>query len=284
MPAIGDRSHTRSLRRTPPNRQAVFLTMPSSAFIGGVTQHGPDRRAFPATGLLARRDPLLIEQAGDRTDAETVNGIALVHPSNDRRLHLVDLVIRRRLLVLANIVIPYRRTAEHADLPLSGAMPLAATRTFEDLCPLVFRDHALELQQQLILGCCRPWRADKQGLDTGPSELLDQQDLIGVASTEPIRGIDQHGVELAFSRQVAHALEAGTDQTRAPIAFVFEYPFRWNSAALLGGERDQRRRLAGDGVLLLLLVRGYPGVDCRRLHRPLRSACCPRPALGQARR
>ena len=34
-----------------------------------------------AAGLLARRDPLLIEQTGDRTDAETVNGIALVHPS-----------------------------------------------------------------------------------------------------------------------------------------------------------------------------------------------------------
>jgi hypothetical protein len=49
-----------------------------------------------------------------------------------------------------------------------------------------------------------------------------QEDLIGVSSTEPIRGIDQHGVELAFSRQVAHALEAGTDQARATIAFVFE--------------------------------------------------------------
>jgi hypothetical protein len=28
MPAIGDRSHARSLRRTPPIQQAVFLTMP----------------------------------------------------------------------------------------------------------------------------------------------------------------------------------------------------------------------------------------------------------------
>jgi hypothetical protein len=72
-------------------------------------------------------------------------------------------------------------------------MSLAATRTFEDLRPLVFRDHALELQQQLILSCCRPWRADKQGLDTGTSQLLDQQDLIGVSSTEPIGCIDQHG-------------------------------------------------------------------------------------------
>ena len=28
MPAIGDRSHARSLRRTPPIQQAVFLTVP----------------------------------------------------------------------------------------------------------------------------------------------------------------------------------------------------------------------------------------------------------------
>jgi hypothetical protein len=48
-------------------------------------------------------------------------------------------------------------------------MSLATTRTFEDLRPLVFRDHALELQQQLIFSCCSPWRADKQGLDTGTS-------------------------------------------------------------------------------------------------------------------
>jgi hypothetical protein len=31
MPAIGDRSHARSLRRTPPIQQAVFLTVPSKA-------------------------------------------------------------------------------------------------------------------------------------------------------------------------------------------------------------------------------------------------------------
>jgi len=126
-------------------------------------------------------------------------------------------------------------------------MSLAATRTYEDLRPLVFRDHALELQQQLIFSRCRPRRADKQGFDTGTSQLLDQQDLIGISSTEPIGCIDQHGVELAFGRQVANPLEARADQTRAAIAFVFEYPFRGNSVALLGGERGQRRRLAGNG-------------------------------------
>src|SRR4029077_11280489 len=31
MPAIGDRSHARSLRQTPPIQQAVFLTMPCRA-------------------------------------------------------------------------------------------------------------------------------------------------------------------------------------------------------------------------------------------------------------
>src|SRR5260370_42504393 len=104
-------------------------------------------------------------------------------------------------------------------------MSLAATRTFEDLRPLVFRDHTLELEQQLIFSCCRPWGADKQGLDTCTSQLLDQQDLIGISSTEPIGCRDQHGVELAFGRQVAHPLWASTDQTRAAKNFVFEYPF-----------------------------------------------------------
>src|SRR6202023_356479 len=59
-------------------RRGLCLAKASGAFIGGVAQHGPDRRAFPATCLLARRDPLLLEQTGDRNDAEAGNGIALV--------------------------------------------------------------------------------------------------------------------------------------------------------------------------------------------------------------
>src|SRR2546421_11383903 len=40
MPAIGDRGHARSLRRTPPNRQAVFLTMPPDRLFDFYVQNG----------------------------------------------------------------------------------------------------------------------------------------------------------------------------------------------------------------------------------------------------
>ena len=145
-------------------------------------------------------------------------------------------------------------------------MPLAATRPFQDLRPLVLGNHALELEQQLILGGRGSRRADKQGLDTGACELLDQQDLIGVSSTQTIWRVDQYSRQLTLGGQVAHPLQARTDQTRATIAFVLEHPLRWNRVTLLGGKGNQRCRLAGNGVLLLLLVRRNPGVDCRRLH------------------
>jgi hypothetical protein len=43
MPAIGDRSHTRNLRRTPPIQQAVFLTVPSVA----ISRSGEGRGLVP---------------------------------------------------------------------------------------------------------------------------------------------------------------------------------------------------------------------------------------------
>jgi len=57
---------------------------------------------------------------------------------------------------------------------LLGTMPLATAGALENLSPLVFRDHSLELQQQLIFRCGRAGRSDKQGLDADTSKLLDE--------------------------------------------------------------------------------------------------------------
>jgi hypothetical protein len=51
MPAIGDRSHARSLRRTPPIQQAVFLTVPARRIIHK-GQHRARRAAILELGVL----------------------------------------------------------------------------------------------------------------------------------------------------------------------------------------------------------------------------------------
>jgi len=68
-----------------------------------------------------------------------------------------------------------------------GAVSLTATRSLQDLRPLIFSDHALELHKQLIFRAGTLWRFNKQRLDSLAGELLDQQDLVRVLAAQAIR-------------------------------------------------------------------------------------------------
>jgi hypothetical protein len=79
-------------------------------------------------------------------------------------------------------------------------MPFAAARTLDDLRPLVFRNHALELHHQLIL-----WRGagrslEKNQLDALTVELLRQQNLIRVLPAETIRRVRQRRLDVSLRR------------------------------------------------------------------------------------
>ena len=91
----------------------------------------------------------------DGADAPSLHCIELIDHADDAGLIFDDLVICSRLVGFAHVTISERRTAEHVDLALLSTMPLAAAGALENLGPLVFRDHALELQQQLIFRCGR---------------------------------------------------------------------------------------------------------------------------------
>ncbi len=79
-------------------------------------------------------------------------------------------------------------------------MALSAARSLKDLCSLVFRDHTLELQQQLILGGFHGWSFDEHGIDAMARQLLDEKDLIGIFSAQSVGRIDQDSVQLALGR------------------------------------------------------------------------------------
>jgi hypothetical protein len=108
--------------------------------------------------LLARRNTALIEQARDRANTHAGTNVALVDHPDDSGFSIDDVVSSGRVVALANITIAVRRAAENVDLTLAGAMALAAAGSFKDLCPLVFGDHALELQRSAI-PCAQALRA-----------------------------------------------------------------------------------------------------------------------------
>ena len=72
-------------------------------------------------------------------------------------------------------------------------------------------------------------------------------------------------LDLPFGRQVAHAFQARTYQSCPAIAVVFEDPLVRYVVTAAACEVDQRGGLAGNRVLLALLVGRHPGVDrCNR--------------------
>jgi hypothetical protein len=144
---------------------------------------------------------------------------------------------------------------------------LTATRAFQDLRSFIFRDHALELNQELIFRAVALWRLHEHRLDPVASQFLDEQNLICVLAAQAVWRIREHNLDLPFGGEVAHALQARPLQRRSAIAFIFEDPLSGNLQIVALGELDQRRRLARYRVLLALLLGRNSCVDCRHPHR-----------------
>ncbi len=69
--------------------------------------------------------------------------------------------------------------------------------------------------------------------------------LMRKTTAQPIWYINESSLDETFRREIAHTFETGTDEACSDVAL------------LLLGEGSQRRRLTGDRMLLLLLVRRY---------------------------
>jgi hypothetical protein len=95
------------------------------------------------------------------------------------------------------------------------------------------------------------------------SELLEQQDLVGIAAGEAVRRVDVEGADGGQGDQVAQALQGGADQAGAAVAVVDEQPVVCDEMAVPGGVRRQLAQLAVDGVPLSLLVGRDPGPSLR---------------------
>src|SRR6516164_6421379 len=73
--------------------------------------------------------------------------------------------------------------------------------------------------------------------------------------------MDQNRLNVTLGSEIAQSLQPWPQKTGAAKAFVLDHPVIGYAVALLVCEVDQRRRLTGDRVLLLLLLGSYSGVD-----------------------
>ena len=258
----------------------------------------PHRRALPARRLAAGWHALGVEQAGDGTDGQPRHGVLLEDQAYHRGLGGDDLEAGRRRVGLLDVAVAVRRGAQYGHLTGLGTVALAAAGAFEDLRPFVLGDHPLELHQELVLRCGRRRCLEEHGLHTMAGEFFSQQHLIGILAAQPVGRVDQHRLDVTLGREVADPFQARPHQAGAAVARILEDPVLRYREPMGGGELLQRRRLAGNRVVLPLLVRGHPGVDRGRLHRvpppspwvrrrwhgPARApgSCKPAPACSQA--
>ena len=159
-------------------------------------------------------------------------GVQIEDLAHHLGLRLDDLVVGRAFLGLAHVAIAIRGAAEDTDLALLGAMAFAAARTLQDLGAFVFGDHALELQQQLVLGRLRLRGFDEDRLHAVAQPFLGEQHLVGVLAAEPIRRQHQDRLDLAFGDEVAHSLQTGANQRGSAEALVLEDPLSRYAVAL----------------------------------------------------
>src|SRR5260370_20501110 len=104
------------------------------------------------------------------------------------------------------------------------SVTLTAARSLQDLGPLIFGNHPLELYQQLIFRAVALRRSHKQRLDSVAREFLDQQNLVRVLPAEAVPGVRQHNLDVPLGGQVSHALQARTLQRRSTITLILADP------------------------------------------------------------
>jgi hypothetical protein len=119
---------------------------------------------------------------------------------------LDELVGGAGVLGLADVPVPERRAGQHVDRPGLGPVGLAAAVPFQDLRFLVFGEHPLELDEELVLRAVTLWTLDELDPGSGPGEFLDQQRLVGELTGQPVRGVAQHHVHSDPGDQVPQPL------------------------------------------------------------------------------
>src|SRR5580700_3584267 len=119
------------------------------------------------------------------------------------------------LLTTTDIAIPIRRAGQCADRARASRMPTPASRTLQNLGPLVFGNDALNLQQELVLRCTADRPVQEDDLGAAAAKLLDQEHLVGVASRQPVRRVHVNAFDLSARHRIAQLLQRRPLKVRA---------------------------------------------------------------------
>ena len=172
-------------------------------------------------------------------------------------------------LSAAHVAIAEGSARQRADRTGTCGMAATAPAALQDFGPLVFGNHALHLEQEIILRRAANRAVQKDDFRAGATKLVDQKDLMGVPTRQPIRSVDINAFDLAARNCVPQPLQRRTRQHRTAVAFIHIAVIRFERHAIGGDALAQRRDLAGDRVVARLALTRHPRVEraLRFVHR-----------------
>jgi hypothetical protein len=114
--------------------------------------------------------------------------------------------------LLGHIAIAVGCMTEDPDASLLGSMTLTPSAAFEKLGPLIFGDHALHLQQQLIFWSLAQRSVEKNDLHASLVQFIQEEHLIGVVASETIGTMDIQAIDASCRCNIAEALQRWPNQ------------------------------------------------------------------------
>jgi hypothetical protein len=112
----------------------------------------------------------------------------------------------------------------------------------------------LDVEEHVVFRALASGMVEKNPLDPGAPECLDQQDLIRICACQTIRGMDIEALHYPGGHDIPQALQRRTDQGGPTIPLVNELQGLWDYQTVGRNALPHRRHLTGDGVGFGLLV------------------------------
>src|SRR5215831_7855282 len=245
-----------------PQRLQAGLAKRRAALIGWIFQDAPYHTAIPHGLAGAGHLACLGQPTADLANRQAV----LADPGKDFADHtgLVrdDLIAGLSApLVLGDIAVPIGGAAEHVDGPDLGRMALATPMPLNDLGALILGNHPLYLQQEVVFGALPQGTIEEHNLHPGASELIDQEDLIGIFAGQAIWRVHIEPVNTPRRDHIAQALQRRVHQCGPTIPFVKKLHRLEHGQTIGSHALAQRRHLTRNGMRLGVRLRRHTGVD-----------------------
>jgi hypothetical protein len=107
-------------------------------------------------------------------------------------------------------------------MTLAGLLELAASEPFSEHGPLILSDRSLDLQQELIIGVVRNRMKEEDNLAPSPPELFEQENLIGIFSSQTVRAVHRDKIDVGVPNRIAQTIKGRPIETGSTVPLVAE--------------------------------------------------------------